>query len=164
MAPSGMCPVLDYDVDAVYRPLQNQFFNQLMLDIRSRFGPFPGADAAIAAGADITPASGQDHRDGSRSGTSSGNGALADLSEPGHALFMGAAKIAMRTGYPVLFTWMRRVRRGYYEVEMAPVCGPALPSDAVEKITGHYAATVESIIRQRPAEWLWSHKRWKHRR
>ncbi len=160
----GCALYLDYDVDAVYRPLQNQFFNQLMLDIRSRFGPFPvpmqqlprelisrrPVVRIIAMVADQAPAPEMAHW-------------LTFLNQD-TPFFMGAAKIAMRTGYPVLFTWMRRVRRGYYEVEMAPVAVPPYPSDAVEKITGHYAATVESIIRQRPAEWLWSHKRWKHRR
>ncbi len=78
--------------------------------------------------------------------------------------FSGAAKIAQRTNYPVLFTSMKRLKRGYYQVEMSPLALPPYPPEAVEEIIGRYAAAVERAIRQRPAEWLWSHKRWKHKR
>lgn len=155
---------LGYDVDAVYKPLKNSFSNQLMLNIRSRFGPVPvpmqqlprelvrrrPIVRIIAMVADQVPAPETAH--------------WLQFMHQDTPFYTGAAKIARRTGYPVLFTWMRRVKRGYYQVEMAPIAVPPYPADAAEQIICQYASAVENAIRQKPSEWLWSHNRWKHRR
>ncbi len=75
----------------------------------------------------------------------------------------GADKIARRGNLPVYYYDTRRVGRGFYEIEFSPIClKPAsMPEGAV---TQAYAAKLESIIREYPPDWLWSHKRWKHRR
>ena len=155
---------LGYDVDAVYKPLRNKFSEKLMLAIRQRFGPLPvpmqqlpralvqrrPVVRIIAMVADQAPPPEMAHW----------------LNFFGHdtPFFTGAAKIAQRTAFPVLFTRMQRLRRGYYRVHMAPIALPPYPPSAVEDIIGHYAAAVQSAIEERPAEWLWSHKRWKHTR
>jgi KDO2-lipid IV(A) lauroyltransferase len=155
---------LQYDVDAVYKPLSNKFFEKLMLAIRSRFGPVPvpmqqlprelvrrrPVVRIIAMVADQAPAPELAH--------------WLHFLHQDTPFFSGAAKIAQRTNYPVLFTSMKRTKRGYYQVEMAPLALPPYPQEAVEEIIGLYAAAVERVILQRPAEWLWSHKRWKHKR
>jgi KDO2-lipid IV(A) lauroyltransferase len=155
---------LGYDVDAVYKPLRNKFSEKLMLAIRRRFGPLPvpmqqlpralvqrrPVVRIIAMVADQAPAPEMAH--------------WLDFFGHDTPFYTGAAKIAQRTAYPVLFTRMQRLRRGYYQVHMAPIALPPYPPSAVEDIIGHYAAAVQAAVEERPAEWLWSHKRWKHRR
>jgi KDO2-lipid IV(A) lauroyltransferase len=75
----------------------------------------------------------------------------------------GADKIARRTGFPVYYFDTRRVRRGFYEVAFSLLCDA--PADAPEgEITRRYARRLEQIIEEEPANWLWSHRRWKKKR
>ncbi len=81
------------------------------------------------------------------------------LSQPTPSL-PGADVLARKFGYPTLHFHVRRLRRGFYEVEYRDVwIEPALaePGD----ITRAYAAMLEKEIRLQPESWLWSHKRWK---
>jgi KDO2-lipid IV(A) lauroyltransferase len=58
---------------------------------------------------------------------------------------------------------MRRVRRGYYELDCVPICAANERMDP-QVFTGGYAALVEQMIRESPADWTWIHKRWKFSR
>ncbi len=72
----------------------------------------------------------------------------------------GADVLARKFGYPTLHFHVRRLRRGFYEVEYRDVWlqpARAEPTD----VTRAYAAMLEAEIRAQPDSWLWSHKRWK---
>ncbi len=72
----------------------------------------------------------------------------------------GADVLARKFGYPTLHFHVRRLRRGYYEVEYRDVwLQPELAEPA--DITRAYASMLEADIRAQPESWLWSHKRWK---
>ena len=76
------------------------------------------------------------------------------------AVFLGVEKIAKKTGQPVLFYYMNRIKRGYHEVIFKTLTeDPKLTADY--EITKLHTAELERVIRQRPEFWLWSHKRWK---
>jgi KDO2-lipid IV(A) lauroyltransferase len=155
---------LDFAVDAVYKPLHNTFFENLMLTIRTRFGSYPlpmfklpreivsrkDITRIIAMVADQTPA--PEHA------------IWLDFLHQDTPFFTGTAKIAKRTAYPVLFAGMRRVKRGFYEVYFTKLREPNNTDFSTDQLIGDYAAEVEKSIRIRPSEWLWSHKRWKHKR
>lgn len=56
---------------------------------------------------------------------------------------------------------MHRIRRGYYEITILPVTeNPVEETDYV--ITRKHLSLLENDIRQQPANWLWSHRRWKY--
>ena len=61
------------------------------------------------------------------------------------------------------FVRMRRTQRGHYEMQFVPLAeaGEQLPAGA---FTERYARLVEAQIREYPADWPWSHKRWKLKR
>lgn len=155
---------LDFAVDAVYKPLHNNFSEKLMLAIRTRFGSYPlpmfklpreivsrkEIIRIIAMVADQTPAPEQ--------------AIWLDFLHQDTPFFTGAAKIARRTGYPVLYAGMRRVKRGFYEVYFVPLSQPEDAAISNEQMIKAYACEVEKSIRDKPSEWLWSHKRWKHKR
>ncbi len=75
----------------------------------------------------------------------------------------GADKLARQTGYPVFVFDIRRVKRGFYEVTFSELC--AEPQATTEgEITRRFAEHLEASIRREPEHWLWSHRRWKHKR
>jgi len=72
----------------------------------------------------------------------------------------GVDVLARAFGYPVLYFHLKRLKRGYYELEYE-ILWPD-PSTAKEMdITKAYAKIAETAILAQPENWLWSHKRWK---
>lgn len=73
---------------------------------------------------------------------------------------LGIAKMARKTGYPVVFVYIKKVRRGYYEVELVKLCENE--SGLTEQIiTEKHVRVLEANIRKNPEQWLWTHRRWK---
>lgn len=75
----------------------------------------------------------------------------------------GADVLARKFKYPVLYYHVRRLRRGFYEVEFRVLCENPGQSEETG-ITRAYAGMLDAEIRKQPENWLWSHKRWKIRR
>ncbi len=77
------------------------------------------------------------------------------------AFLHGPEKHARNNDYPLIFSDIERVRRGYYEMTLSVLADK--PNEIPEsKVTARYASALEKIIREKPEKWLWSHKRWKH--
>ena len=79
------------------------------------------------------------------------------------ACLHGADRIARERGFPVFYAVPRRIRRGYYEVFFSPICEDGSKTETGE-ITAMFFKKLEETIREKPEDWLWSHKRWKHQR
>lgn len=79
------------------------------------------------------------------------------------AFFMGPELLARALRSPACIVRMRRLERGRYELEFEPlnVAGEKLPNG---ELTERYARALEAWIRDDPAGWWWSHKRWKLQR
>jgi KDO2-lipid IV(A) lauroyltransferase len=58
---------------------------------------------------------------------------------------------------------IRRVKRGYYEVDVTLITENAAETAEME-ITEAHVRLLEETIRRNPQYWLWSHRRWKHKR
>ena len=79
------------------------------------------------------------------------------------AFFTGPMKIAMKTNQPVVLHHTRKTGRGRYEVyHYKLIENPAEVKP--EEIMMAYINKLEQIIRDEPEYWLWSHRRWKHKR
>lgn len=75
----------------------------------------------------------------------------------------GVDVLARRMHFPVVFFHVKRQRRGYYEVYFSDLNdAPELTKEG--EITQAFAKTLETIIRHKPEDWLWTHRRWKMRR
>ena len=76
------------------------------------------------------------------------------------AFFMGADVIATTLGYPVFFVAIERTGRGRYlaSFEVLRAAGEAISPG---ELTERYARRVERQIHAAPADWPWSHKRWR---
>jgi KDO2-lipid IV(A) lauroyltransferase len=157
----GVTLQLGYPVDAAYKPLRDDWAERLMCKVRSRFGArlVPAKELladflkrraivrAVAINADQAPVS-TDKR------------YWTQFLGQETAFYVGAEQIARATRLPMLYLVMRRVRRGYYEVELRPLWDgrETLPANA---ITERYARACERDVFDHPADWLWSYRRWR---
>jgi KDO2-lipid IV(A) lauroyltransferase len=79
------------------------------------------------------------------------------------AFFAGPMKIAVKTNQPVMFFHIRKVGRSRYEAFVYKLVEN--PSEVEpEQIMLDYVRKMEEIIRAEPEYWLWTHRRWKHKR
>ncbi len=151
---------LQVPVQAAYKPLRGTLGERWMRSLRSRFGAElvpakellgsllrrrdPRANAMVA---DQAPVS---------SDFKHWTGFLGQAT----AFYMGPEKIAHATRFAVVFAGMRRIARGRYEV-VCEELAPAGERSAAGELTERYARAVERQVRAAPADWLWSHRRWK---
>lgn len=148
----------------IYKPLNNKVFDDWFYKIRSRFGnhfiPMRQTLRAIAAtrseptmfcfAGDQTPAGNDAHH-------------WIDFMHQQTPVLLGLEKIARQTNRPIFYFNAKLVRKGYYEVDCIPLCLEPKTTEEYE-ITKKQFSLLEDILRQEPAYWLWSHRRWKHKR
>ncbi len=77
--------------------------------------------------------------------------------------FSGPEKIAFRTKQPLVFEYVKKTGRGKYEVYHFPLFETYEGMEAKDILVA-YVRKMEQIIREEPAHYLWSHRRWKHKR
>lgn len=77
--------------------------------------------------------------------------------------FDGGEKLARRFRLPVYFVKMDRMQRGRYRMSFELLYDGA-EEVAENEITERYVRVLERMIRERPELWMWSHRRWKHKR
>lgn len=78
-------------------------------------------------------------------------------------IYTGTEKIASKYDMAVVFFHIQKPKRGYYNlnIELLFDHTAGLPEYA---ITEKHVRRLEEIIREKPEYWLWSHRRWKHKR
>lgn len=76
------------------------------------------------------------------------------------SVMMGAAALASRLGMAVWYMGADREERGHYRVHFSKLCDDASTLSQEELMTAFFKRLEEDIVR-RPANYLWSHKRWK---
>ena len=72
----------------------------------------------------------------------------------------GGEVLAKKFNYPVIYLFITRPKRGYYEVDLR-VLSDQPQTTAEGDITRAYANILEENILRQPDLWLWSHNRWK---
>ncbi|MGI4020086.1 MAG: lysophospholipid acyltransferase family protein [Janthinobacterium lividum] len=145
----------------IYKPLSNQVFDTFVKNLRSRFGSTPVTMKATLRTlvalknepkltvfvSDQTPV-----REETQYFTQF-------LNQP-TAVFLGIEKMAKMTNDPVIFCDIRVYKRGYYSCTFVPLINePKLSAE--HEITDAHVQYLEKVIREEPAYWLWSHRRWK---
>lgn len=153
------CPV-----QAAYKPLKGRYGDRLMLTLRSRFGAqmirhkrflmrvlrHRGPARIVAMVADQDP-------------TTSALRYFTHFMGLDTAFFIGPEAIARGAGLPVWYLAMRRVARGRYRVTFVPLAATG-ETLAPGQLIDRFAAAVEALTRERPADWLWTYRRWKVQR
>lgn len=78
-------------------------------------------------------------------------------------VFKGVAQIAQKLNQPIVYIGIHKVKRGYYTMKSELLIdNPAELS--VEDILAKLHGRLEEDIVAQPETWLWSHRRWKHKR
>jgi KDO2-lipid IV(A) lauroyltransferase len=77
------------------------------------------------------------------------------------AVLRGPASFAQQYDLALMFVHISKVKRGFYHAQVIPLNLSPRQTDPKE-ISRQYMQKLETIIRQKPEYWLWSHKRWKH--
>jgi len=153
----------DHKCIGIYKPLTNDFLNQKIFQSRSKYGMHlismkqtkksfeeGSKPKAIVFGSDQNP--------------SNPNRAhwMQFLNQDTAVLF-GAEKYAKEYDCPVVYVSVSKVRRGHYQVEYSLITDS--PTEQPHgKITENFTKRLEQNIINQPQYWLWTHKRWKHKR
>lgn len=77
--------------------------------------------------------------------------------------FKGPEAMARRAKGAVVFAGIKKERRGYYRITLRKFCDDASLKDR-EAITRAYVHFLEHSLEAQPPNYLWSHRRWKHKR
>jgi KDO2-lipid IV(A) lauroyltransferase len=155
---------LGYPLDVGYKPIRAAWAETAMRYIRTRFGArlIPAKELlpdllrrrhvvrGIAMLADQTPTSAEFRHWITFLGRDT-------------AFYMGAEKMAVAARYASFFVGMRRESRGHYSIRFEPLAS-AGESLREGELTERYARFVEAEIRAAPADWTWTHRRWRMQR
>ena len=152
-----------HQLTVIYRPLSNIYFDKMMIRMRTRFGTR------------ITPVNLALRDMVAQRQSVTATAFIADQSAIPSAcywttflnqdtpVFPGPEKLAVKFNYPVVYMNVRRIRRGYYEV--FPELLFSAPQQTTEnEISEAFMKRLEKEIVLNPPLWLWSHRRWKHKR
>ncbi len=152
-----------YQLYVIYHPISNARFDKLMYKMRTRFGTKliqmkqaykemllnKNTLNATAFIADQTP--------------SAQNAYWTQFLNQETPVFKGTEVIAKKLNYPVVYAFVKKVKRGYYEIFVDILC--ANPTDTIDgEISEMHTRKLEIDIIKQPQNWLWSHKRWKHKK
>ncbi len=147
----------------IYRPIENRYFDKMVYNMRTRFGTklIKMKDTfremlkqrhelnATAFIADQTPAPENAHW-------------MTFLNQE-TPIFKGTEIIAQKLNKTVVYATIKRVKRGYYEIFAERLFDE--PKNTAEgAISEAHTKKLEKDIIAQPEVWLWSHKRWKHKR
>ena len=78
-------------------------------------------------------------------------------------VFLGTEALSRKLDQPVVYISITRPKRGHYHMRVEVLV--AAPQETREgEITEIHTRRLERDIREHPEIWLWTHKRWKHKR
>lgn len=80
--------------------------------------------------------------------------------------FRGAATLSLKLHVPLIFGVAHRKANGSYVARLREVSRSGCETytdENVAKLTQRHVAMLEEEIRSSPGQWLWLHRRWKHR-
>ncbi len=150
----------------IYKKLKSDIFEHFYFNLRSRLGAMP-LERGDAVRQLIS-----DHQKGIPSMSAFIFDQTPRIYEIQHwvtflnqdtPVILGAEKIAQKIDAVVFFSDSRKVKRGAYELEYVLVTEHAAKCEKFE-ITEKCMQMLEKQIIANPEFWLWSHKKWKHKR
>ncbi len=146
----------------VYLPVKNKIFNRLMYTIRTRFNAILVSPSefgsklhhvfnnqyALVLAADQSPATPK-------------SGYWINFFNRPTSFLIGPEKSAVRKRSAVVFVGFKRVKRGYYHFESVLLTDDASKVSKRGELTLLYRDALQKTITNDPANYLWSHRRFK---
>lgn len=156
---------LTYKGFAIYKKINNKYFNKLVIDIRSKF------KANLIDTKDTFRIMYQNKKEG----ILATYGFASDQSPMlGKALYwrsfmgvevpihIGAEVLAKQLDMNMIYVKIQKTRRGYYTCTFVPLAENVRTYPDYE-ITDLYLRLLEEQIYKQPEYYLWTHNRWKHK-
>lgn len=150
----------------IYKAIRNKYFNELVKKIRRKF------KAQLVGTKKTIPVMRQNEREGIKGFY----GFISDQSPKRQSIIyygkffgvevpmqVGAEILAKKLDMNVMFARVEKTGRGYYQCTFVPL--PGNPKDYSNfEITDWFMDLLEQQIKQTPEYYLWTHKRFKHRK
>jgi KDO2-lipid IV(A) lauroyltransferase len=156
----------DYKCLSIYKPLKNKHFDWYINSLRSEHGMIltpmsnilreiiknrnAGINTLSAFISDQTPAKGDINY-------------WTQFLNQETAVYLGAEKIATKYNMAVVFFNNQKIRRGYYRMKVE-LLFEQTSGLAEHQVTESHVKRLEEIITENPEYWIWSHRRWKHKK
>ena len=151
---------------AIYKRLNNKYFDKLVRDIRARYNSY------LVTTKETIPTL----TENMKNGILTMNGFVSDQTPKKEKAYhwntfmgievpihTGAEMLAKKLDMPVIFFSVKRVKRGFYETTFQTLAEH--PNEFKDyEITDQFLKLVENQIHEAPQYYLWTHKRWKHRK
>ena len=158
------CMQLEWKGVALYKPLSNKHLNTYVKRNRSRMGTQLVSIYDTARNFVENKNNKKNYVMASDQSPSNAKKAYwVDFLGRETAFLHGPELYAKKYNYPAVFIDIQRVKRGYYELNLTVLTDePQKLKDG--ELTQMLANKLEEVIRKKPQDWLWSHKRWKLKR
>jgi Kdo2-lipid IVA lauroyltransferase/acyltransferase len=157
---------LKYKTIIIFKPLQNKYFNNFINNQRSKFGIVltptsnvireiikyknNGINTISIFISDQIPAKGDIKY-------------WTTFLNQDTAVFTGAGKIASKYDMAIVFFHIQKIKRGHYNLDIELLLDHTAGLSE-NLITETHVRRLEEIIREKPENWIWSHRRWKHKK
>jgi Kdo2-lipid IVA lauroyltransferase/acyltransferase len=155
-----------YKAVSIYKPLQNKLFDRFVNKLRSRNGMV------------LTPMSNiiREIINDRKNNINTISAFISDQTpirseikywttflNQDTPIYMGTEKVATKYDMAVVFFNIQKIKRGYYNlnIELLFERTAGLPEHL---ITETHVKRLEELIREKPEFWIWSHRRWKHKK
>lgn len=157
---------LKYKTIIIYKPLQNRHFDRFIYNSRSKNGIIPTPMSHII----------REIINNKKENINTLSVFLTDQTpvrseikywttflNQDTPVYIGTEKVASKYDMAVVFFHIQKVKRGYYNmnIELLFDHTTGLPDYFV---TDAHVKRLEEIIKENPEYWLWSHRRWKHKK
>jgi KDO2-lipid IV(A) lauroyltransferase len=162
------CIGLDKDIEflSIYKPLRNKVFDKMFKELRSK------TSTKLIAKNDTLRTLVKYRRDnifnvsgfiGDQTPNKKNIHYWTKFLNQDTPILQGAERIAKKLDSAVVFLKMTKKKRGHYQVDLIPISNN--PKETADfEITEKHSRELEKLINESPAYWLWSHKRWKHKK
>jgi len=157
---------IKYKILTAYKPLTNKYFDRYFLKFRSQYG------------LELIPMirTGRTLYRYEEAGINTLTGLVADQTPPKSEIrywtkflnqdtpvYLGIEKLSHKFNMVVVFFHIDKVKRGYYEVIPEIITDEPARLKPYE-VTEKHVKLLEEQIKRRPELWMWSHRRWKHKK
>lgn len=163
---SGAAGKLPFKAVAVYKELSSKSFDRLLYNVRKRLGNEPiemndvlrkvvqlsksTEQFILSMVADQSPMKGSSKH-------------WTNFLNQDTNVYMGPERIARKFNTAVIYTEIIRHKKGVYKITPKLITENAAETSEFE-ITETYFKLLEESIKNNPRYWLWTHRRWKHKR
>ena len=160
---SGLPLQTNFQTYVIYHRLSNPYFNRLMLRLRtstsSKLYTMTGTlKGMIANRNELNITAFLSDQSPRRKGAY-----WTKFLNQDTAVFNGPEKIAQKLQMAVIYGSLERTERGKYVFHSQLICEDASKTQPGE-ITEAHLHLLEKDIRKAPEYWLWTHRRWKHKK